>query len=112
MFAMQPAIKAIAEPRRREILRLVWSRELPAGEIASHFKVSRPAISQHLRVLKEAGLVRERRHGTRRLYRARPETMTELRRFLEAFWDQSLEQLKAEAEAEEQQKRLRRQRRR
>ncbi|MGH2437273.1 MAG: ArsR/SmtB family transcription factor [bacterium] len=98
---MEAAIKAIAEPRRRAILRLVWSRELPAGEIASHFRVTRPAISQHLRVLKEAGLVRERRHGTRRLYRARPETMTELRRFLEAFWDQSLQRLKAEAEAEE-----------
>lgn len=101
---MQLAIKAIAEPRRRAILRLVWSRELPAGEIAAHFKVTRPAISQHLRVLKEAGLVRERRHGTRRLYRARPETISEVRRFLEAFWDQSLQRLKIEAEAEDRRK--------
>ena len=54
---MEHAVKAIAEPRRREILRLIWSRELPAGHIASHFAVTRPAISQHLRVLKEAGLV-------------------------------------------------------
>lgn len=101
---MQPAIAAIAEPRRREILRLVWSQELPAGKIASHFRITRPAISQHLRVLKEAGLVRERRHGTRRLYRARPETITEIRRFLEAFWDQGLQRLKLEAEAEERRK--------
>jgi len=101
---MEAAIKAIAEPRRRAILRLVWGRELPAGEIAAHFKVTRPAISQHLRVLKEAGLVSARRHGTRRLYRARPETVTEVRRFLEAFWDQSLQRLKIEAEAEDRRK--------
>ncbi len=107
---MEAAIRAIAEPRRRAILRLVWSQELPAGEIASHFKVTRPAISQHLRVLKEAGLVRERRLGTRRLYRARPETIAEVRRYLEAFWDQSLQRLKAEAEAEERRKRFRRRR--
>src|SRR3989442_5951786 len=82
---MEHAVKAIAEPRRREILRLIWSRELPAGHIASHFAVTRPAISQHLRVLKEAGLVSERRDGTRRLYRARPETVAEVRRVLGAF---------------------------
>ncbi len=70
---MEAALRAIAEPRRREILRLVWSAELPAGEIARRFDVTRPAISQHLSVLKEAGLVTERRDGTRRLYRARPE---------------------------------------
>ena len=69
---MDAALKAIAEPRRREILRLVWSRELPATEIAEHFGgVTRSAISQHLGVLKAAGLVNERREGTRRLYRAR-----------------------------------------
>src|SRR2546428_12807213 len=79
-MAMEHAVKAIAEPRRREILRLIWSRELPAGHIASHFAVTRPAISQHLRVLKEAGLVSERRDGTRRLYRARPETVAVERR--------------------------------
>src|SRR5216117_3076915 len=99
---MEHAVKAIAEPRRREILRLIWSRELPAGHIASHFAVTRPAISQHLRVLKEAGLVTERRDGTRRLYRARPETLAELRAALEAFWDDSLRSLKAAAEQEQQ----------
>jgi DNA-binding transcriptional ArsR family regulator len=95
---MEAALQAIAEPRRREILRLVWRKELPAGEIAAQFDVTRPAISQHLRVLKEAGLVSERRDGTRRLYRARPEGLAELRAFLEGMWDDSLERLKTIAE--------------
>ena len=99
---MEAAIKAIAQPRRREILRLVWSAELPAGEIASHFDVTRPAISQHLRVLKEAGLVAERRDGVRRLYRVRPEALAELREFLEGFWDRGLDRLRRAAEREEQ----------
>ena len=76
-------------------------RELSAGRIASHFEVTRPAISQHLRVLKEAGLLTERRLGTRRLYRARPEGLTELRAFLEGFWEDHLERLKLAAEFEE-----------
>jgi DNA-binding transcriptional ArsR family regulator len=67
--------------------------------------VSRPAISQHLGVLKEAGLVSERREGTRRFYRARPEGLKELKEFLEGFWTFSLHQLKREAEAEERKKR-------
>ena len=97
---MEPALKAISEPNRREILRIVWTQELPAGDIASHFAVTRPAISQHLRVLKEAGLVTERREGTRRLYRARPEGLGELRAFLEGMWDDGLGRLKAAAEQE------------
>src|SRR2546430_4618864 len=96
---MEHAVRAIAEPRRREILRLIWSRELPAGHIASHFAVTRPAISQHLRVLKEAGLVSERRDGTRRLYRARPETVAEVRRVFGAFWDESVRPLQHAAGA-------------
>src|SRR3989454_11971349 len=99
---MEPAMKAIPEPRRREILRLIWARELPAGRIASHFAVTRPAISQHLRVLKEAGLVTERRNGTRRLYRARPESIAQLRAYLESYWDENLRLLKHAAEQEEQ----------
>ena len=95
---MDAALQAIAEPHRREILRLVWSQELPAGEIAARFSVTRPAISQHLRVLREAGLVTERRDGTRRLYRARPEGLAELVAFIEDMWDDSLERLKSEAE--------------
>jgi DNA-binding transcriptional ArsR family regulator len=101
---MEAALKAIAEPRRRQILALVRDEELPAGEIAAHFDVSRPAVSQHLNVLKEAGLVSERRNGTRRLYRARPEGLVELRTFLEGFWDDRLDALKREAEKEERKK--------
>jgi DNA-binding transcriptional ArsR family regulator len=98
---VETALRALAEPRRRRILMLVRGRELSAGEIASHFDVSRPAVSQHLTVLREAGLVDERRNGTRRLYRARPEGLAELRAFLEGFWDERLEALKREAETEE-----------
>jgi DNA-binding transcriptional ArsR family regulator len=105
MLSMQTAIQALAEPRRREILELVRERELTAGEIASGFDVSRPAISQHLGVLKEAGLLTERREGTRRFYRARPEGLKELREFLEGFWTFTLQQLKREAEAEQRRKR-------
>ena len=101
---MEAALKAIAEPRRRAILRLVRDQERSAGEIASQFDVSRPAVSQHLSVLKEAGLVSERRNGTRRLYRARPEGLTGLRAFLDEFWDVRLEALKREAEREERKK--------
>jgi len=97
---VEAALKAIAEPRRRAILSLVREGELSAGEIASHFEVTRPAVSQHLNVLKEAGLVTERRNGTRRFYRARPEGLVELRDFLDGFWDVRLEALKREAEKE------------
>ena len=98
---MEAALRAIAEPHRREILRLVWDAELSAGEIASHFEVTRPAVSQHLNVLKEVGLVSERRNGTRRLYRANPQGLAELKAFLDAFWGERLELLKQEAEREE-----------
>jgi DNA-binding transcriptional ArsR family regulator len=98
---MEAALKAIAAPHRRQILKLVRKGELSAGEIAAHFDVTRPAVSQHLNVLKEAGLLSERRNGTRRLYRARPQGLAELRTFLEEFWDERLEALKIEAEQEE-----------
>ena len=99
---MDAALKAIAEPRRREILRLVARTELTAGEIAAHFEVTRPAVSQHLTVLKEAGLLAERRLGTRRHYRARPEGLAELRAYLAAFWDDRLDVLRHQAEQAEQ----------
>jgi DNA-binding transcriptional ArsR family regulator len=102
---MEAVLRAIAEPRRRQILTLVRDGELSAGEIASHFDVTRPAISQHLTVLKEAGLVNERRNGTRRLYQARPEGLAELRSFLEGFWDERLDALRREAERKERSKR-------
>ncbi|HEY3083022.1 MAG TPA: metalloregulator ArsR/SmtB family transcription factor [Chloroflexota bacterium] len=95
------AIRAIAEPHRREILTLIQERELAAGQIASHFDVTRPAISQHLRVLVDAGLVTERRQGTRRLYRARPEGLAELREYFEGFWGGRLWLLKQAAERDE-----------
>jgi DNA-binding transcriptional ArsR family regulator len=103
--SMEAALKAIAAPHRRQILTLVRDGELSAGEIAAHFDVTRPAVSQHLNVLKEAGLVNERRNGTRRLYRARPEGLVPIKSFLEGFWDERLEGLKREAEREERKKR-------
>lgn len=101
---MEAALKAIAAPARRRILTLVREGELSAGEIAAHFDVTRPAVSQHLNVLKEAGLVSERRNGTRRLYRARPEGLVPVKDFLEEFWDPRLEALKREVEREEKRK--------
>jgi len=100
-MAMEAALKAIAEPHRRRILSLVRDGELSAGEIAGQFEITGPAISQHLNVLKEAGLVSERRNGTRRLYRARPEGLNDLKAFLEGFWDERLDALKREAERKE-----------
>jgi DNA-binding transcriptional ArsR family regulator len=102
---MEAALRAIAEPRRRTILRLVGSEELSAGEIASHFDVTRPAISQHLTVLKGAGLLSERREGTRRLYSVRTEGLAELRDFLDEFWADGLDRLKVAAERAEESKR-------
>jgi DNA-binding transcriptional ArsR family regulator len=100
IVGVDAALKALAEPRRRAILRLVWSQELPATGIADHFRdVTRPAISQHLAVLKDAELVTERRDGTRRLYRANTETMADLRAFLDEYWTSGLERLRDVAEA-------------
>lgn len=98
---MSDAARAIAEPNRRQILELVRKEELPAGSIAEHFDLTRPAISQHLSVLKEAGLVEERRDGARRLYRARPDGLAELRQFLETFWDDRLGGLRDLAESDQ-----------
>ena len=94
--------RAIAEPRRREILALVRDRELSAGEIASRFEITRPAVSQHLGVLRDAGLLNERRDGTRRFYRARPEGLAGLRDFINQFWSERLQRLKLAAELEQQ----------
>jgi len=99
------ALKALAEPRRREILKLVRGRERTASEIATHFPISRPAVSQHLRTLEEARLVTVRLDGTRRWYRARPEGLGELRRWVESMWTDNLRDLKRAAEREERKKR-------
>jgi len=99
------ALKALAEPRRREIVRLVWRDELPATDIADHFReVTRSAISQHLGVLKAAGLVTERRDGTRRLYRAQRDEMKKLRKFLDDYWTTGLDRLRDVAEAAQREK--------
>lgn len=95
-------LQAIAEPHRREILLLLQDAELSASEIAAHFTdVTRPAISQHLMLLAQVGLVTMRRQGTKRLYRTRPEGLEDLRRFLESFWDEQLRFIKHAAETEE-----------
>jgi DNA-binding transcriptional ArsR family regulator len=97
---MEAVLRAIADPRRREIMGLVRFEERTAGDIAAHFDVSRPAISQHLTVLRHAGLVLERRDGTRRLYRACPEALSGVRAYIEGFWLDHLTRLKAAAEQE------------
>jgi len=93
-------LRALAEPRRRAILRLVARDELAAGEIAAAFDVTRTAVSQHLTVLKNAGLLAERRDGTRRLYRARPEGLAGLREFLDEVWGSSLDVARSLVEAD------------
>lgn len=93
--------EAIAQPKRREILRLLAGGELSAGTIASHFAVTQPAISQHLGVLKRAGLISERRDGTRRLYSTRAEGLADLHSFLAEVLPAGLQRLKEAAEAEE-----------
>ena len=90
---MQSTLEAVANPHRREILRLVWDAELSSREIASHFDVTWQAVSHNLRVLREAGLISERRAGTRRLYRAERERLAPLEALLEDMWRQDLERL-------------------
>jgi DNA-binding transcriptional ArsR family regulator len=104
---MDDVLRALAAPRRRQILRLVRDGEMTAGSIAARFDVTRPAISEHLRVLRETGLVSERREGVRRLYRARPEALDQVRDFLEQFWDDSLDRLRLAAEADQRQEKER-----
>jgi DNA-binding transcriptional ArsR family regulator len=96
------ALRAVADPTRRAILLLVRDREAPAGDIALHFpQISRPAVSQHLRVLTQAGLLHVRRDGNRRLYRLRPEGFAETSRFLQELWADRLGRLKRAAEQEQ-----------
>jgi DNA-binding transcriptional ArsR family regulator len=99
---MDEALRAVADPTRRAILRLVRDEELPAGEIAGQFpSMSRPAVSQHLRVLTEAGLVEVRPDGNRRLYRWRREGLRDAVTFVEEMWSDRLARLKVAAEREE-----------
>jgi DNA-binding transcriptional ArsR family regulator len=98
--ATDRALHALAEPRRRAILRLVAHDELAAGQIAAAFEVSRTAISQHLTVLKNAGLIIERRDGTRRFYRARAAGLAGLREFLDEMWSGALDTARRLVEAD------------
>lgn len=101
---MDAILQALADGTRRHILALVWRNERTAGEIASHFLMSRPGVSQHLGVLVKSNLLVVRRAGTRRLYRANRRAVAQLRADLGAFWDRSLSQLKIAAEVVERRK--------
>ena len=100
-MAYAQALQALGDPTRRAVLEELRHGPRAVGEIASGLPVSRPAVSQHLRVLKEAGLVTERQNGTRRLYRVDPDGLAELREYLEGFWEEALANFKASAEKEE-----------
>ena len=89
---------ALGDPTRRAVLELVRCGPRPVGEIAAELPVSRPAVSQHLRVLKEAGLVSERKDGTRRLYSVDPKGIAEVRDYFDKLWDEALVAFKAAAE--------------
>jgi len=102
--AVVEPLQVIAAPRRLRILELVWDQELSAGEIAAQFEVSWSAISQHLRVLKQAGFVVERRQGTRRIYHADKAALGSLRSVVEDHWRRGLGRVKDLAEAEQREK--------
>jgi DNA-binding transcriptional ArsR family regulator len=95
---MEDALRAIANPRRRAMLELVWDDERTAGDIARHSGLSAPATSQHLRVLRDAGLVSVRVDANRRLYRAEAARVAEVRAALEAFWGERLARMRDDLE--------------
>jgi len=97
----EAAFRALAEPRRRDILRLVRDQPRSVNEIAAQFDITQQAVSQHLQVLREAGLVAVRAQGQRRLYVVRPEGLTALREFLAEFWPDSLQRLKRAVESDD-----------
>ena len=100
MEAYENGFAALGDPTRRAVFELLRDGPRAVGELARELPVSRPAVSQHLRVLKEAGLVTERRDGTRRLYRIDPEGIGELQAYFASFWDRALASFKAAAERE------------
>jgi DNA-binding transcriptional ArsR family regulator len=93
-------LRALAEPRRREMLRLVRDEPRSVGEIAEQFDITQQAVSQHLKVLREAGLVAVRKEGQRRLYLVRPEGLETLEQFLTELWPAGLARLKQVIEGE------------
>ena len=98
-------MNALGDPTRRAIFERLAAGPKPVGELAKELPVSRPAVSQHLRVLRDAGLVSEQPSGTRRIYRVDPDGVGALRAYFEGFWDALLADFKAEAEAQERRKR-------
>ena len=94
-------LDALGDPTRRAVLEVLEGGAKPVGQIARQLPVSRPAVSQHLRVLKEAGLVRDRKEGTRRLYSVEAEGLRALREYLERYWDVALASFKEHVEAKE-----------
>jgi DNA-binding transcriptional ArsR family regulator len=100
-MAYEDTLQALGDPTRRSIFEQLREGPRAVGEIAAQLPVSRPAVSQHLRVLKEAGLVTERQDGTRRLYRVDPNGLAGLRAYLDRFWEEALASFKAAAETEE-----------
>ncbi len=100
MKTYEDALTALADPTRRSIFERLARGPLPVGELARELPVSRPAVSQHLRVLKAAGLVSDQREGTRRLYGVEPQGLEALRAYFESFWDQALAGFKATVETD------------
>ena len=94
-------LSALGDPTRRAIFELLADGPRPVGELARELPVSRPAVSQHLKVLKDAGLVSDRQDGNRRLYQLNPEGIGALRAYLDQFWDKSLAAFKSAAEQSE-----------
>src|SRR5437588_633533 len=100
-MAYQNALAALADPTRLQIFERLRAGPRAVGALATELPVSRPAVSQHLRVLKEAGLVSDERDGARRLYRVETRGLAELREYLDRFWDTALADFKAAAERRE-----------
>ncbi|HEY0106088.1 MAG TPA: metalloregulator ArsR/SmtB family transcription factor [Rhizomicrobium sp.] len=100
-MAYRNALDVLADPTRRRVFERLRRGPLAVGRLASGLPVSRPAVSQHLKVLKEAGLVREEQDGTRRIYRIDPRGLARLRSWLDQFWDTALDAFKAEVERED-----------
>jgi DNA-binding transcriptional ArsR family regulator len=96
--ATDAVLRALADPHRRDIIRLIRETELPAGQIAAHFTLTQQAVSQHLRVLQKAGLLDQRREGTRRLYRFHSDALAPVRELLDEFWPDALDRLKRAVE--------------
>jgi DNA-binding transcriptional ArsR family regulator len=99
-MAYDSALAALSDPTRRKVFERLRHGGRAVGEIAKGLPVSRPAVSQHLKILKEAGLVREERDGTRRIYEIDPKGLGQLRRWLDQFWDTALDAFRAEVEKE------------